>query len=58
MQKAIAHSEEPDATLFDHLGDIYLELQKIDLAREAYTKSLAVKPDDKIKEKLEKLTTR
>jgi tetratricopeptide (TPR) repeat protein len=58
MQKAITHSEEPDATLFDHLGDIYLELKKIDLAREAYTKSLAVKPDDKIKAKLENLTTR
>jgi tetratricopeptide (TPR) repeat protein len=58
MQKAIAHSEEPDPTLYDHLGDIYLELNKMDLARDAYSKALAVKPDDKIKAKLEKLTTR
>ena len=58
MRKAIEYSEEQDATLYDHLGDIYLALQKIDLARDAYTKALAVKPDDKIKEKLEKLTTR
>ena len=58
MQKAIALSEEPDATLYDHLGDIHLDLKQVELAREAYTKALAVKPDDKIKEKLEKLTTR
>ena len=58
MEKAIAKTEEPDATLYDHLGDIYLELKKVDLARDAYTKALAVKPDDKIKAKLEKLTTR
>lgn len=58
MEKAIAHSEEPDPTLYDHLGDIYLELKKVDLARDAYTKALAVKPDEKIKAKLEKLTTR
>jgi len=58
MQKAITLTEEPDQTLFDHLGDIHLDLQQTDLAREAYTKALAVKPDDKIKAKLEKLTTR
>ena len=58
MQKAISLSEEPDPTLYDHLGDIHLELKQIDLAREAYTKALAVKPDEKIKEKLENLTTR
>jgi tetratricopeptide (TPR) repeat protein len=62
MQKAITLSEgpgeEPDQTLYDHLGDIHLDLKQTDLAREAYTKALAVKPDDKIKAKLEKLTTR
>lgn len=58
MEKAIAHTEEPDPTLYDHLGDIYFALDKLDLARDAYTKALAVKPDDKIKAKLEKLTTR
>jgi tetratricopeptide (TPR) repeat protein len=58
MQKAIAKSEEPDATLFDHLGDIYLELNKPELARDAYSKSLVAKPDEKIREKLEKLGVR
>ena len=58
MQKAIAKSDEPDATLFDHLGDIYLELNKPELARDAYSKSLAAKPDEKIREKLEKLGVR
>jgi tetratricopeptide (TPR) repeat protein len=58
MNKAIALSDEPDSTLYDHLGDIHAELKQIDLARDAYAKALAVKPDDKIKEKLESLTTR
>jgi tetratricopeptide (TPR) repeat protein len=58
MNKAIAHTEEPDPTLYDHLGDIHAELKQIDKAREAYAKALAVKPDEKIQQKLEKLTTR
>jgi tetratricopeptide (TPR) repeat protein len=58
MSKAIAHTEKPDQTLYDHLGDIHAELQQIDKAREAYAKALAVKPDEKIQEKLDRLTTR
>lgn len=58
MNKAIALSDEPDPTLFDHLGDIHADLQQFDLARTAYGKALAVKPDDKIKQKLDTLTTR
>jgi tetratricopeptide (TPR) repeat protein len=58
MDKAIALSEKPDPTLYDHLGDIHADLKEIDKAREAYAKALAVKPDEKIQQKLEKLTTR
>jgi tetratricopeptide (TPR) repeat protein len=53
MLKAVEHSEEPDATLFDHLGDIYSALKKADQARDAWRKSLAVEPNDKIKAKLD-----
>jgi len=51
--KAVELSEEPDATLFDHLGDIYAALNQPDKARDAWTKSLAVEPNDQIRKKLE-----
>ena len=35
-QKAIDLSEEPDPTLFDHIGDIYAALKQMDKAREAW----------------------
>ena len=57
MNKAISHSEDPDPTLYDHLGDIHAELKQLDEARAAYAKALAVKPDEKIQEKLDRLTT-
>jgi tetratricopeptide (TPR) repeat protein len=50
--KAVELSEEPDATLFDHLGDVYAALNEGDKAREAWTKSLAVEPNDEIRKKL------
>jgi predicted negative regulator of RcsB-dependent stress response len=58
MQKAIALSEKPDATLFDHLGDIWVELKNEEEARNAYRRALAVKADDKIQSKLDKLAPR
>jgi tetratricopeptide (TPR) repeat protein len=51
--KAVELSDEPDATLFDHLGDIYAALNQPDKARDAWTKSLAVEPNDQIRKKLE-----
>ena len=51
--KAVELSDEPDATLFDHLGDIYAALNQADKAREAWTKSLAVEPNEDIRKKLE-----
>jgi hypothetical protein len=58
MRKAIELSEEPDPTLFDHLGDIEAALKNFDKAREAYTKSLAAKSDEKVKQKLDALLPR
>jgi tetratricopeptide (TPR) repeat protein len=51
--KAVELSEEPDATLFDHLGDIYAALNEPEKARNAWTKSLAVEPNEQIRKKLD-----
>jgi tetratricopeptide (TPR) repeat protein len=50
--KAVELSEEPDATLFDHLGDIYAALKQTDKARESWQKSLALEPNEDIRKKL------
>ena len=52
MLKALEHSEEPDATLYDHLGDIYSALQEPSKAQEAWKKAFAIEPKDEIKKKL------
>ena len=52
MLKAIEHNDEPDATLYEHLGDIYARLKKPDQAREAWRKSLAIEPNEKVEKKL------
>jgi tetratricopeptide (TPR) repeat protein len=49
----LSKREEEDATLYDHLGDIYAALHQHDKAREAWTKSLALEPSDEIRKKLE-----
>jgi tetratricopeptide (TPR) repeat protein len=51
--KAVELSEEPDATLYDHLGDIYAALDEPQKARDAWNKSLTVEPNDTIRKKLE-----
>ena len=56
IQKAIEHTEEPDATLFDHLGDIFAALKKQDQAREAWQRAYAIKPSDEIQRKLNAVT--
>jgi tetratricopeptide (TPR) repeat protein len=50
--KAIEHNEEPDATLFDHLGDIHAALKQPDKARDAWRKSLSIAPSEKVEKKL------
>ncbi len=52
LQKAIELSDEPDPTLYDHLGDIYALLKQTDKAREAWSKSLSLDPNDDVRKKL------
>jgi tetratricopeptide (TPR) repeat protein len=58
INSAVAHSEKPDPALLEHLGDIHLELKQVEQARDAYSKALAIKPDQKIQKKLETLGLR
>ena len=51
--KAAELTEEPDATVFDHIGDIYAALKQLDKAREYWRKALALEPSDAIRKKLE-----
>ncbi len=53
LQKAVQQAEQPDPTLYDHLGDIYAELKAFDKAREAWRKSVQLEPNDQVKKKLE-----
>jgi tetratricopeptide (TPR) repeat protein len=53
MLKAVAASPEPDATVLDHLGDVYLELRQVDKALEAWRKSLSIEPNEEVKKKLD-----
>jgi tetratricopeptide (TPR) repeat protein len=50
--KAIAHSEEEDAEVYDHLGDIYAGLGQTAKAREAWQKSVKLEPNEGIQKKL------
>ena len=45
-------NDEPDATLYEHLGDIYAALNQPDKAREAWEKSLKIEPNEKVQGKL------
>jgi tetratricopeptide (TPR) repeat protein len=51
--KAAELSEQPDATLYDHLGDIYAALKQPEQAREAWRKSVALEPNEEVRKKLE-----
>ena len=51
--KSAELSEQPDATVYDHLGDIYAALKQLEHAREAWGKSLAIEPNEGIRKKLE-----
>ena len=50
--KAVELNGEPDATLYDHLGDIYASLNEPAKARAAWQKSLGVEPNELVKKKL------
>jgi len=57
LQKAAAKSDEPDATIYDHLGDIYAALKQLERAREAWRKSLDVEANEHVQKKLDAAKT-
>jgi tetratricopeptide (TPR) repeat protein len=57
MLKAIEKSEAPDATLYDHLGDVYAALKQMDQAREAWEKSVVIEPNEAVQKKLDALNS-
>jgi tetratricopeptide (TPR) repeat protein len=57
MERALQHQEEPDATLFDHLGDIQQAAGNLKAAREAWKQSLEITDDPKVREKLDQAGT-
>jgi tetratricopeptide (TPR) repeat protein len=50
--KAQELSPEPDATLLDHLGDIYMALNQEDKAHESWKQSLSLEKNDDVQKKL------
>ncbi len=50
--QAVSLNDGPDATLYDHLGDIYSALGETDKANEAWRKSLAIEASEVIQKKL------
>jgi tetratricopeptide (TPR) repeat protein len=58
MLKAVELNPEPDATLFEHLGDIYAALKQPDKAREAWQKSLSIEPNEAVRKKLEPVSAK
>jgi tetratricopeptide (TPR) repeat protein len=58
IQKAIDLTEEVDATLYDHLGDVYAALKLNVKAREAWSKSLTVEPNDQVRKKLDQIKSK
>lgn len=51
MLRALELSEEPDATLYDHLGDIYSALKEPAKAEEAWKKAFSIEPKEEFKKK-------
>lgn len=50
--KALKHQKEPDATLHDHLGDIYAALKQPEQARAQWEQALTIEPSESISKKL------
>ena len=53
IEKAIVKTEEPDPTLYEHLGDIHAALRQWPKAREAWKKSLEIEANEAVKKKLD-----
>jgi len=57
LLRAVATADEPDATIYDHLGDAYAAAKDMDKAREAWAKSLSIDATEAVKKKLEAAKT-
>lgn len=53
LKAVAATADEPDATIYDHLGDAYAAAKDMDKAREAWAKSLSIDATEAVKKKLE-----
>lgn len=53
LLKAAATSEEPDATIQDHLGDVHAALRQWEKAVSAWKKSILIEPSEPVRKKLE-----
>ena len=53
--KGMEADKDPDAVLYEHLGDIYHALKDDTKAREFWTKSLAVEANPKVQDRLKQL---
>jgi tetratricopeptide (TPR) repeat protein len=51
--KALHNSDQDDATLFDHIGDIYNALGQKEKALQAWNKSVSLEANDTIRKKIE-----
>lgn len=58
LVKAAELTEKPDATVHDHLGDVYSALGEIEKAREAWNKSVSIEDSPTVRKKLEADSTR
>lgn len=52
LLKAIAKLNQPDATVFDHLGDAYAASKSLDKACDAWAKSVSIEPNKTVQKKL------
>ena len=52
LRQAIQYSPQADASLYEHLGDIYAALQQRDPAAGAWRQSLAISPSAEVEQKL------
>ncbi len=54
IEEALKYQEEPDATLFDHLGDIHHAIGNQAEARKAWEQSLKIEPAPDVQRKLDR----
>jgi len=53
LLKAMEFSPEPDATVLDHLGEVYMALHQTAKAIDAWKKSLSIESNPEVKKKLD-----